>query len=159
MTAHAMQGDAERCLAAGKDGYISKPIRPDALIAEVARVTAPRETAAAPVDVEAAMARVEGDVALLAELTDGFVRDAPGQIEALRAAVAAGDARRVERVAHHLNGGASAIGAVGLVALATDLERAGREGCLERAPVLVEALSPELDEVARWASRDLVRTA
>jgi CheY-like chemotaxis protein len=49
MTAHAMKGDQERCLDAGMDGYISKPIQPDRMMEEIARVTAPSAGAAAPV--------------------------------------------------------------------------------------------------------------
>ena len=96
MTAHAMKGDAERCLAAGMDGYVPKPIGVEALQAEMDRLLeserpAEPPVATAPLDVAAGLHVADGDTALLAELASDFVNDYPAQLRVLRDALRAGD--------------------------------------------------------------------
>ena len=96
MTAHAMKGDRERCLAVGMDGYIAKPIRPAELLAGIERFTrrpepAPQKPPPPPeddcIDWQAAWANMEGDRDLLSELALLFLDDLPQQMEAIHRAV------------------------------------------------------------------------
>ena len=145
MTAHAMKGDRERCLAAGMDGYLAKPFHIEALATLLDRVTsreapADGETSALggasppggpdapPIDMEAARQSVAGDAALLVELAAIFAEDTPPRAAALREALDAGDAVRLRQIAHALKGAAGSIGAVRVRALAEEIEtRAGTE--------------------------------
>ena len=140
MTAHTMEGDRERCLAAGMDGYISKPIRTEDLIdaiknvvhsaavAEVATTAKRREQD--PIDITSALERVEGDVELLKELVAVFLTDLPETLTSLREAVTAGDANAIERAAHKLKGSVSNFAAQPAFEAVLKLEVSGRDGRL-----------------------------
>ena len=142
MTAHAMKGDRERCLEAGMDGYVSKPIQTQELFAALAAV-APAEPAAAPaatteapaapaeeaplLDPTEALARVGGDWDLLKSLAEVFFDSYPAQLAQLREAVGRGDAPTVYRLAHTLVGAVGIFGAKPAVEAAARLEGMGRE--------------------------------
>src|SRR5207302_1884263 len=96
MTAHAMNGDRERCLRAGMDGYLSKPIDPAMLFAAVERQVAPAETVAADgpmtFDRTALLDRLQGDAALMAQVIQVFMEDVPARLAAISGAVTSRDA-------------------------------------------------------------------
>jgi len=113
MTAHALKGDRERCLAAGMDGYVSKPIRLEQLLAEIERCLSPAPTPSTPPPTAAPAAdpssfsedplqevlhrqalldRVEGDRALLEEMVAIFLEESPRQLAELLEALARSDA-------------------------------------------------------------------
>src|SRR5438093_1681173 len=126
MTAHAMKGDRERCLAAGMDGYLAKPIQAKDLFEVIDGVLSqkpPAENAPGPatapaaarrgevLDENALMARLDGDTGLLAEIVELFLETAPRLMRDLKKALEARDAVSVERAAHTLKGAVANFGA------------------------------------------------
>ena len=121
MTAHAMKGDRERCLQAGMDGYISKPVQADELLKLVEAMGAgatgdaanPTESAKDAFDRKAALARVDGDESLLADLARLFLEEGPKMLVAIQTAVFEKDAARLERAAHSIKGTVSTFARAG----------------------------------------------
>jgi CheY-like chemotaxis protein len=159
MTANAMAGDRDRCIEAGMDDYLAKPVRPDELEFTLLRHLGDRIPvlpAEAPVDppVEgvppadvlhqatvAELAMLGPDV--LAEVVALFRDEAPGLVETLRTAYAAGDAAALSRTAHTLKGSAAVVGAVRVADLARRADEAGRQRVLDIVPDLLERLAGE----------------
>jgi len=143
LTAHALQGDRERYLAAGMDDYLSKPVAPAQLFETIARVLSlpvqdtrrssePSGTDEA-FDPATALARVNGDMELLRELVRMFLEECPRMMARLREALAAGDPSALERTAHQFKGAVGHFGARAAVAAAQRLEGLGREEDLAHA--------------------------
>jgi PAS domain S-box-containing protein len=144
MTAHAMKGTSERCLAAGMDGYVSKPLQVSELVRTLDALTpstAPAEAEPEPparedetvvdepaIDPDAALARVEGDRELLQEIIGLFLEEAPLRMGEIRAAISDRNANALERAAHSLKGSVSYFGAPRAYEAALRLESLGREG-------------------------------
>jgi CheY-like chemotaxis protein len=155
MTAHAMKGDRERCLAAGMDEYLTKPLDPKQLCQLVEGIVAGR-AAAAPDDTPSAaismqvLARVGGDRELLAEISRLFVDDAPRHLDRIRQALDTRDGEALRRAAHGLKGAAANFDADGVVAAARTLEDIGRTQEFEvdpRCEAAWRALSQETDQL------------
>jgi PAS domain S-box-containing protein len=102
MTARAMQGDRERCLEAGMDDYLSKPLDSARLREVVAHFHGHRSGAV--LDWDGALQRLDGDRELLLELAALFIADGPHLLEALEQALAAGDRAASQRAVHSLQG-------------------------------------------------------
>jgi two-component system sensor histidine kinase/response regulator len=146
MTANALEGDRERCLAAGMDDYIPKPVREGELAAMLAKWL--RDDG----DVldESALDELRAiDEGLLAEVIDLFAADAPTRVDAVAAAVGAHDAESVWRAAHALRSAAANLGATRVVSLCRELETRGRAGSLEGVAELTAQLRREVDGVVR----------
>jgi two-component system, sensor histidine kinase and response regulator len=167
MTAHALKGDRERCLAAGMDAYVAKPIRPEELFEAIDALSrtsgsgieqpAQQETKDV-LDRTAALAQMGGDTHLLAEMAALLLDDCPRQLSAIRAAVAHDDSKLAERAAHKLKGSLGILGAKEAFEAALCLETLARESELTRAQetlgVLEEALrrlTPVLEGIAGQA--------
>lgn len=164
MTAHALSGDRERCLAAGMDDYLPKPLNRQQLYDVVAHWTGTSAPLAAvhidvpaphPVDEQevaifdrvAALERMGGDEELLGELIVAFLGDVPNQLGALHEAIRAEDAEEMGRTAHGLKGAAANLGAERVRAAAFKLEEAGRDGQLASGPSLTTHLEAELKQL------------
>jgi len=154
MTAHALKGDRERCLEAGMDGYVSKPIYFQELVTVMQSVlpnaagddSALRNEPPA-VDWQAARATVDGSEQLLDELVEIFFREHAEVMPALRAAVDDKDASKVQLLAHRLKGCLRYFGAKDAVESAFTLESMGRTGTTEGAPEVLAQLESELGRV------------
>jgi PAS domain S-box-containing protein len=150
MTAHALKGDRERCLEAGMDDYVSKPVRPEELFGALARLDAAAATgkqgppAAVAVNREELLARVGGDSHLMHELTQLFLDTCPGLLDELRQAIAAGNPAAVRRLAHSIKGGVGTFGAPDAHQAALRLEQLGQEGRLDQAPAALAGLEEAL---------------
>ncbi len=183
VTAHAMKGDEARCLDAGMDGYLTKPIRPAELASAIERwlpwdtlpvppapppppspsldetPTSPKFSPP-PVDLEAARRLAAGDEELRAEVAAIFVESCRQHRADLRSALQAADSVRIGQIAHALNGASGTVAAVRAQTLAAELEALSREGYQDRLITLVAELERELGRAAEFlASQSSVESA
>ncbi|HZE89423.1 MAG TPA: response regulator, partial [Verrucomicrobiae bacterium] len=165
MTANALDGDREKCLAAGMDDYISKPVTKASLQEALARWLLPPSTATAPpeparavgpdapgpvdldVFVRPAQAGGEEGLTFLATVVGAFLEDAPRHLQAIRRAIESLDAPSLRSSAHQLKGASGTVGARRMPALCADLESRGRNGTLEDTPGLLASLDAEFSLV------------
>jgi signal transduction histidine kinase/HPt (histidine-containing phosphotransfer) domain-containing protein len=155
MTAQAMQGDREKCLASGMDDYLPKPIRPGDVSGMIAKWTGPEngvktEAAATPAITPAAEAPpiemdrlselADGDKDTLRELVELFTKQTTRQLSQLETAVRAKKAEEVRHLAHSCKGASATMGMAPLAAIFYELEKMGRTGVINGAePLLVSA--------------------
>jgi PAS domain S-box-containing protein len=136
LTAHAMTGDQERCLQAGMDGYVAKPIQAKELFKEIEKFV-PRSAAESGnasseraaeemVSKTALLARLDGDEELLREIVEMFLAGYPQMLADVRDAIKRGDGARLEHVAHSLKGAIGNFGVLSATDAALQLEVKGR---------------------------------
>jgi PAS domain S-box-containing protein len=175
MTASAMKGDRERCLEAGMDDYISKPVQPEALLEAVARWTSDRddeipqpvvveveETADSPLnlnrlkELQSVLGEPDG---FLQELIDIFLSEVPKRLESIEQALQSGDAEGVQAAAHTLKGMAGNLGADQLTQLSSLLEQAGINGELDECAELFEEVRVEFQKLQEFLNTtDVIST-
>lgn len=164
MTAYAMKGDREKCLAAGMDDYISKPVQLDDLERAIARWSSPSpaETDESPpsqpepaieatddpiVEVERLQAISRGDRDFQAMLLQTFLDDARTYLDQAKQAFNAGDGETLARRAHQLKGGGGNVGVLQVPQVAARLETEARSDNVESVPALIQTLDTLLDRL------------
>jgi CheY-like chemotaxis protein/HPt (histidine-containing phosphotransfer) domain-containing protein len=157
MTANAMKGDEDRCLAAGMDGYVSKPIQVHELLTVIARVISkdsPLLTSRAAsisaqlvFDPQQALAQVEGDEAELRFLIGMFLEEEPRSMVAIREAIARNDRAALKLTVHNLKGMISSLGGHLAAEAADQLEQLGDQDPAVPLEPALQRLSLEMDRL------------
>jgi HPt (histidine-containing phosphotransfer) domain-containing protein len=182
MTAHAMKGDRERCLEAGMDDYVSKPISPQEVANAISRwlpsdppADQPQPGQAEPAldageragsaqsglpDRAALLNRLGGDEEVFVEVIKIFLEDVPNVLAGMDRALAARDAKTLRRLAHTLKGSSGTAGAEALQLASLRLEEAAAAGDFDAAAPLIppvkELFAEVLDTMGRWVSGEPV---
>ena len=157
LTAHALAGDRERCLEAGMDEYLTKPLRFDELLAALGRLSdgpdvqavhqPATETDPSPLvfNRAAALKMVGGEIAFMKEVIEVFIKDYPQEMGELDSAVTEQDTERVSRSSHKLKGELGAIGAEAAFLASKHLNEMAREGRLDSIAEAWSAFRYEMD--------------
>ena len=176
MTAYALRGDRERCLAAGMDAYISKPIKREELIETVERLAGKgagmRDERSgmseslishpsslnlssssllpdsSPFDLDAALQRLGGELGLFREMVGFFFGDGLKLLDEIKAAAEAGDATTIERKAHRLKGTVLYLGAEAALEAVANVEILGRSRDLTGAARAIPLMETEVARLA-----------
>jgi PAS domain S-box-containing protein len=156
MTAHAMQGDRQRCLDAGMDEYIAKPVRAKVLFETIARLLGEPVPSAPPEEHRSAgstipwsdvLAAIGDDRELLRELIEAFLQESPQLVRGIEEAIAARDGEALQRQAHSLKSAIQFFGLKRATELARRLEDIGRAQTFDAAPGPFATLKDEVNVI------------
>ena len=167
MTAHAMKGDRDRCLQAGMDGYVPKPLDPDHLFETLEKIADEKEKAGKDrprkksrkaadsdqiIDFERAVERAGGDREFLKDLLTEFLGYAPKTVEQLREAIKRKDAAKLQQAAHSIKGAAANLEVKAIYDSALRLEQMGRDDKLDQANEDLARLTAGLDRLQNFVT-------
>ena len=168
MTAHALKGDRERCLDAGMDAYVAKPIRADEVLETIGALIAATGESAAPavsappeeglVDWTEALRAVRGDHRLLRVIVEAAAKEIPSQVTAIREAIAGGNATAVQLAAHTLKGAIRYFASGPGFEQVRRLEKMGQNKNLEGAEQSLARLEAEVQPLIRGLADYLRRS-
>ena len=170
MTANALQGDREKCIAAGMDDYISKPVKPEELREVLRRLLANPDNnkkvdraetseGSPPVDMERLYQALGTELTELQAILDIYLEQMPLSLEKLRSAIEVGNANEVNLIAHNCSGTSANCGMTALVSPLQELERMGRENQLAGAGTLREQVCREFERVKVFLEEQLQTVA
>ncbi|KAF0215133.1 MAG: hypothetical protein FD174_4234 [Geobacteraceae bacterium] len=164
LTGSDFQGDEEKCLRAGMDGYLAKPLSERELMTTMARFVTEAEvermcrddTTSLPVsellDTELALDNLGGDRKLWREIMVLFLKEAPAQIVRLREAIADREEERIESSAHKLKGMAAHVGAVKIADEAFRIQLAVRKGDREKPVTALQNIETMFEQLRQELS-------
>ncbi len=164
MTANALEGDRERCLSAGMDDYISKPVRAEELAKALERMFAASDrdrecdapSVSPPVDIDRVYESMGEEPEELHDILNTYLKEMSQNVAQLNAAIESGDVNKIGEIAHNCAGVSANCGMVAVVGPLRELERLGREGSVGGAAALGAQVTKELERVKLFLQENLL---